>query len=198
VLLDTNAVGSLYEPRQNRSADDLAAVRNLLADRVQNRSVQVVIAYRLLEEYAPVQRSDPARYTATLDYLQGLVGPHLLLPVDQMVAREARARRRLRYDECVFEPATREGLWRISRLRETLDATASELEKFTCESLAQASCARAPSSGGSTPSATAAISQSIRSRRGCSGSPMPTQRPGTARPGLGASLSARRALLRSR
>lgn len=130
VLLDTNAVGSLYEPRQNRSADDLAAVRNLLADRVQNRSVQVVIAYRLLEEYAPVQRSDPARYTATLDYLQRLVGPHLLLPVDQMVAREARARRRLRYDECVFDPATREGLWRISRLRETIDATAPELEKM--------------------------------------------------------------------
>jgi hypothetical protein len=130
VLLDTNAVGSLYEPRQGRSPDDLAVVRYLLADRVRNGSVQVVIAYRLLEEYAPVQRSDPGRYMATLDYLQRLVGPHLLLPVDQLVAREARTRRRLRYDECIFDPATREGLWRISRLPETLDATAPELEKM--------------------------------------------------------------------
>jgi hypothetical protein len=130
VLLDTNAVGSLYEPRQGRSAEDLAVLRDLLADRVRNGSVQVVIAYRLLEEYAPVQRSEAARYKATLDYLQLLVGPHLLRPVDQLVEREPRARRPLRYDECAFDRATREGLWRISRLLETLDATAPELEEM--------------------------------------------------------------------
>lgn len=130
VLLDTNAVGSLYEPRQGRSAEDLVVVRDLLADRVRNGSVQIVLAYRLIEEYAPVQLSDPVRYGATLDYLQHLVGAHLLLPADEMVAREARARRRLRYDECIFDPATTEGLWRISRLRETIDATAPELEKM--------------------------------------------------------------------
>jgi hypothetical protein len=130
VLLDANAVGSLYEPRQERSPEDLAVVRDLLADRVRNGSVQVVIAYRLLEEYAPVQRPDLARYTATLDYLQRLVGPHLLLPTDQLVVREARARRRLRYDECVFDRATREGLWRIARSPEALKATAPELEEM--------------------------------------------------------------------
>ncbi len=123
VLLDTNAVGSLYEPRQERSPEELALVRDLLADRVRNGSVQVVIAYRLLEEYAPVQRSDPARYAATLDYLQRLVGPHLLLPTDQLVEREARAGRPLRYDECIFDRATREGLWRIAHSREALEAT---------------------------------------------------------------------------
>lgn len=130
VLLDTNAAGSLYEPRQGRSPEELAVVRDLLADRVRNGSVQVVIAYRLLEEYAPVQRSDLARYTATLDYLQRLVGPHLLLPIDQLIEREARARRRLRYDECVFDRATREGLWRIARSPEALEATAPELEEM--------------------------------------------------------------------
>jgi hypothetical protein len=74
VLLDTNAVGSLYEPRQERSAEDLAVFRDLLADRVRNGSVQVVIAYRLLEEYAPVQRSDPARYAAVGGGDRGLAG----------------------------------------------------------------------------------------------------------------------------
>jgi hypothetical protein len=130
VLLDTNAVGSLYESRQRRSLDDLAIVRDLLADRVRNGSVQVVIAYRLLEEYAPVQRFDPARYMATLDYLQRLVGPHLLLPTDQLVEREARCRRRLRYHESIFDPATRDGLWGIARSREALEATAPELEEM--------------------------------------------------------------------
>lgn len=137
LLLDTNAVSSLLEPRQGRSADDLALVRNLLADRVLNGSVQVVVAYRLLEEYAPVQRSDPARYTATLDYLQRLVGPHLLLPVDQLVVKEARARRPLRYQECVFDPSTREELWRASRRPEMLDATAPELKKMKSDHAAR-------------------------------------------------------------
>ena len=130
VLLDTNAVGSLYEPRQRRSHEDLAMVRNLLADRVRNGSVQVVVAYRLIEEYAPVQRFEPARYAATLDYLQRLVGPHLLLPVDQLVEREGRARRRLRYNECVFDPATRDALWRLARSPEALDAVGLEIDEM--------------------------------------------------------------------
>ncbi len=137
VLLDTNAAGSLCEPRQGRSPEDLAVVRNLLSDRARNGSVQVVIAYRLLEEYAPVQRSNLVRYTATLDYLQPLVGPHLLLPVDQLVEREARARRRLRYDECVFDPATRDALWRLARSPEALDAAGPEIEEMKIDHEAQ-------------------------------------------------------------
>lgn len=121
VYLDNNAIGSLYEPRQSRSAKHLADLRTQLAFSVRNSAVTVVVSLDAFEEYAPVIHADRSRYLATLDYLQWRVNALLIAPPDQLIERELRYGRKLLGQELGFDQMTSNELWRHVRSSHAID-----------------------------------------------------------------------------
>lgn len=124
VYLDNNAIGSLFEVRQLRTAELLQHRRAMLVHRVRRGAVVVMVSLYALEEFGPVFRVDESRYRSTLSFLRHGVKATLMAPTDQLVSREIERRRMLRGDELLLAPRECEWAWNRVMSGQGIDAVA--------------------------------------------------------------------------